>query len=234
MLSPCSLPPQSHVSAHAELAWLLTCSTPIAWLERMIQFKEKKGKQGENVGTGLLTYPVLMAADILLYRPDLVPVGEDQRQHLELTRDVARRYRYTSQEYRVNVLPVYHNFIQAVGGITCMVGCCGLFLSASYVAHKELDLCPILMRVFCLHALARSPYEENILTFQACTCLLLPPPQLYWVAWTYTVLGDPWSLNLMCANMCYPMLSACCCPGSILRIPHKHHPVPSMMLAVQI
>lgn len=163
---------QSHVSAHAELAWLLTCSTPINWLERMIQFKEKKVKQvlyyvlyeivcilsiasvpmssissisfgttlhrqtylpvpsslpprwcihistepfhngfrhslasrrfskllvfisaaqGENVGTGLLTYPVLMAADILLYRPDLVPVGEDQRQHLELTRDISRR-----------------------------------------------------------------------------------------------------------------------------------------------
>lgn len=85
----------------------------------MIQFKEKKGKQGENVGTGLLTYPVLMAADILLYRPDLVPVGEDQRQHLELTRDLARRY--TPQEYHIKVLPVYPNFIQVVGGITCMV-----------------------------------------------------------------------------------------------------------------
>eukprot|EP00752_Nemacystus_decipiens_P010013 g8927.t1 len=83
---------QSHVGAHAELTWLLTCATPINWLERMIQFKEKKVKQGENVGTGLLTYPVLMASDILLYRPDLVPVGEDQRQHLELTRDLARRF----------------------------------------------------------------------------------------------------------------------------------------------
>ncbi|CAM9120246.1 unnamed protein product [Ectocarpus fasciculatus] len=83
---------QSHVGAHAELTWLLTCATPINWLEKMIQFKEKKTKQGENVGTGLLTYPVLMASDILLYRPDLVPVGEDQRQHLELTRDLARRF----------------------------------------------------------------------------------------------------------------------------------------------
>ncbi|CAM9298621.1 unnamed protein product [Ascophyllum nodosum] len=83
---------QSHVSAHSELTWLLTCCTPLNWLERMIQFKEKKVKQGENVGAGLMTYPVLMAADILLYRPDLVPTGEDQRQHLELTRDLARRF----------------------------------------------------------------------------------------------------------------------------------------------
>eukprot|EP00904_Undaria_pinnatifida_P006632 jgi/Undpi1/3099/HiC_scaffold_15.g06473.m1 len=83
---------QSHVTAHAELMWLLTCSTPVNWLDRMIQFREKKVKQGENTGAGLLTYPVLMAADILLYRPDLVPVGEDQRQHLELTRDLARRF----------------------------------------------------------------------------------------------------------------------------------------------
>lgn len=83
---------QSHVSAHSELAWLLSCVTPVNWLERMVQYKEKRTKQGENVGAGLLTYPVLMAADILLYQPDLVPVGEDQRQHLELTRDIARRF----------------------------------------------------------------------------------------------------------------------------------------------
>lgn len=82
---------QSHVSAHSELAWLLNCVTPLNWLERMIQFKEKALKQGENVGVGLLDYPVLMAADILLYDADRVPVGEDQKQHLELTRDIAVR-----------------------------------------------------------------------------------------------------------------------------------------------
>jgi tryptophanyl-tRNA synthetase len=83
---------QSHVSAHAELAWLLNCITPVNWLERMIQFKEKAKKQGESVGTGLLTYPTLMAADILLYQANRVPVGEDQRQHLELARDTVRRF----------------------------------------------------------------------------------------------------------------------------------------------
>ncbi|AFY73929.1 tryptophanyl-tRNA synthetase [Synechococcus sp. PCC 7502] len=82
---------QSHISAHAELAWLFNCITPLNWLERMIQFKEKALKQGENVNVGLLDYPVLMAADILLYQADLVPVGEDQKQHLELTRDIAIR-----------------------------------------------------------------------------------------------------------------------------------------------
>ena len=82
---------QSHVSAHSELAWLLNCVTPLNWLERMIQFKEKAVKQGENVSVGLLDYPVLMAADILLYDADQVPVGEDQKQHLELTRDIAIR-----------------------------------------------------------------------------------------------------------------------------------------------
>jgi tryptophanyl-tRNA synthetase len=82
---------QSHVSAHAELTWLLNCITPINWLQGMIQFKEKAIKQGENVGTGLLDYPVLMAADILLYDADKVPVGEDQKQHIELTRDLVIR-----------------------------------------------------------------------------------------------------------------------------------------------
>jgi len=82
---------QSHISAHAELAWLFNCITPLNWLERMIQFKEKALKQGENVNVGLLDYPVLMAADILLYQADYVPVGEDQKQHLELTRDIAVR-----------------------------------------------------------------------------------------------------------------------------------------------
>ena len=82
---------QSHVKAHSELCWLLNCATPIGWLEKMIQFKEKARKAGEDVSVGLLDYPVLMAADILLYNADVVPVGEDQRQHLELTRDIAGR-----------------------------------------------------------------------------------------------------------------------------------------------
>ena len=83
---------QSHVRAHAELCWLLNCVTPMNWLEGMIQFKEKAKKGGDSVGVGLFDYPVLMAADILLYQADLVPVGEDQRQHLELTRDICRRF----------------------------------------------------------------------------------------------------------------------------------------------
>lgn len=82
---------QSQVTAHSELAWLLNCITPLNWLERMIQFKEKALKQGENVSVGLLDYPILMAADILLYDADKVPVGEDQKQHLELTRDIVIR-----------------------------------------------------------------------------------------------------------------------------------------------
>ncbi|MFN6131581.1 MAG: tryptophan--tRNA ligase [Synechococcaceae cyanobacterium] len=82
---------QSHVSAHSELCWLLNCLTPLNWLERMIQFKEKALKQGTDVSAGLLDYPVLMAADILLYDADLVPVGEHQKQHLELARDIAQQ-----------------------------------------------------------------------------------------------------------------------------------------------
>ena len=83
---------QSEVAAHAELTWLLNCVTRISELERMTQFKDKARKQQENVSVGLFDYPVLMAADILLYQTDLVPVGEDQKQHLELTRDIAIRF----------------------------------------------------------------------------------------------------------------------------------------------
>src|SRR5437588_2389675 len=83
---------QSDVSEHAELTWLLNCITRISELERMTQFKDKARKQRENVGVGTFDYPVLMAADILLYKTDLVPVGEDQKQHLELTRDLAVRF----------------------------------------------------------------------------------------------------------------------------------------------
>src|SRR3954449_8187522 len=82
---------QSSVSGHAELAWLLTCITPLGWLQRMTQFKAKAEKQ-ETIGSGILQYPVLMAADILLYQASVVPVGDDQAQHLELTRDVAQRF----------------------------------------------------------------------------------------------------------------------------------------------
>ncbi|TVP67970.1 MAG: tryptophan--tRNA ligase [Leptolyngbya sp. LCM1.Bin17] len=98
---------QSHLSAHSELAWLFNCITPLNWLERMIQFKEKAVKQGENVSIGLLDYPVLQAADILLYEPDLVPVGEDQKQHLELTRDIAARlnFQYGSEDNPILKVP---------------------------------------------------------------------------------------------------------------------------------
>jgi tryptophanyl-tRNA synthetase len=85
---------QSHVRAHSELAWLFNCITPVNWLEGMIQFKEKALKQGDSVSMGLMDYPVLMAADILLYQADRVPVGEDQKQHLELTRDIVTRFNY--------------------------------------------------------------------------------------------------------------------------------------------
>lgn len=82
---------QSEVHEHAELCWLLGCLTPLGWLYRMTQFKTKSDKR-ESVGTGLLTYPVLQAADILLYQADQVPVGQDQKQHIELARDVAQRF----------------------------------------------------------------------------------------------------------------------------------------------
>src|SRR6516225_1926638 len=82
---------QSSVPEHAELAWMLTCVTPVGWLERMTQYKAKSDAQ-ESIGDGLLQYPVLMAADILLYQAAIVPVGDDQTQHLELTRDIAQRF----------------------------------------------------------------------------------------------------------------------------------------------
>lgn len=83
---------QSHVSAHAELSWILSCFTYMGELSRMTQFKEKSEKHVDNINAGLFTYPVLMAADILLFQADLVPVGADQKQHLEITRDIAQRF----------------------------------------------------------------------------------------------------------------------------------------------
>jgi tryptophanyl-tRNA synthetase len=90
-LEHCAIFIQSHISAHSELTWLLNCITPVGWLERMTQYKDKSVRQ-ESVGTGLLDYPVLMAADIILYDTHYVPVGEDQKQHVELTRDIAIRF----------------------------------------------------------------------------------------------------------------------------------------------
>jgi tryptophanyl-tRNA synthetase len=106
----CTLFVQSHVSAHAEACWLLNCVTPIGWLHRMTQYKDRAARQ-ESVATGLLDYPVLMAADILLYDTDEVPVGEDQQQHVELARDIAERF--NRQYGEVFVLPAA--VIPAVG-----------------------------------------------------------------------------------------------------------------------
>ena len=89
---------QSDISAHAELAWILNCFIPVGWMQQMTQFKDKSQKQKGDVNVGVFDYPALMAADILLYQTDLVPVGEDQKQHLELTRDVAQRFNSTYGE----------------------------------------------------------------------------------------------------------------------------------------
>ena len=93
---------QSKVSCHAELAWILNCICRIGWLNRMTQFKEKAGKNRENVSVGLFTYPVLMAADILVYKANLVPVGDDQKQHLELARDIAQKFNH---DFKVDFFP---------------------------------------------------------------------------------------------------------------------------------
>lgn len=93
----CTLFIQSQVQAHAEGCWLLNCITPLGWLQRMTQFKDKSARQ-ESVLTGLLDYPVLMAGDILFYDADEVPVGEDQKQHVELTRDIAQRFNHVYEE----------------------------------------------------------------------------------------------------------------------------------------
>ena len=94
---------QSAVSAHTELTWLLSCFTPIGWLNRMTQFKEKAGKKKDNAVLGLYSYPVLMASDILAYKATHVPVGEDQKQHLELSRDIAGAF---NQAYSTDLFPI--------------------------------------------------------------------------------------------------------------------------------
>jgi tryptophanyl-tRNA synthetase len=103
---------QSHVAEHAELAWVLNCFTPFGDLSRMTQFKDKSQKHPKNINAGLFTYPVLMAADILLYQTNLVPVGEDQKQHLELTRDIALRFNNELGQ----TFTVPEPFIAPVGG----------------------------------------------------------------------------------------------------------------------
>lgn len=92
---------QSQVAAHAELAWIFNCVARLGWLDRMTQFKEKAGKEKERASVGLYAYPVLMAADILLYRGTHVPVGEDQKQHLELARDIAQKF---NNDYRESIV----------------------------------------------------------------------------------------------------------------------------------
>ena len=102
---------QSHVPAHAELAWVLNCFTMFGEASRMTQFKDKSAKHADNINAGLFTYPCLMAADILLYQPDFVPVGEDQKQHVELTRNVAQRFNHVYGD----VLKVPEPYIPKMG-----------------------------------------------------------------------------------------------------------------------
>jgi len=90
---------QSHIPAHSELAWILNCISRIGWLNRMTQFKEKAGKNREKVSVGLYVYPNLMASDILLYHANLVPVGDDQKQHLEITRDIAQKFNHDFKDF---------------------------------------------------------------------------------------------------------------------------------------
>ncbi len=100
---------QSRVCAHAELAWIFTCVARLGWLNRMTQFKEKAGKDRENASAGLYVYPCLMAADILAYQADRVPVGDDQRQHLELARDIAQKFNH---DFGVDFFPEIQPIVQ--------------------------------------------------------------------------------------------------------------------------
>ncbi len=111
----CSIFVQSQISAHSELCWILNCMTPINWMERMIQFKEKSIQQGNNVSIGLFDYPILMAADILLYDADYVPVGEDQKQHLELARDIAQQRINAKFSKEENILKIPQPIIMKKG-----------------------------------------------------------------------------------------------------------------------
>ncbi|GAC1625552.1 MAG: tryptophan--tRNA ligase [Ktedonobacteraceae bacterium] len=108
----CKLFVQSHVHQHAEMSWILNCFTPMGWLNRMTQFKSKAGSDLDSVDAGLYCYPVLMACDILLYQTHYVPVGDDQRQHIELTRDIAQRF---NARYRQRVFTIPEAQIRTVG-----------------------------------------------------------------------------------------------------------------------
>ena len=108
----CAIFAQSHLSQHAELAWTLNCFTYMGELNRMTQFKDKSAKEGKNIPAGLFNYPVLMAADILLYQANLVPVGEDQRQHLELTRTLAQRI---NKEFGEQLFTIPNVYVPKVG-----------------------------------------------------------------------------------------------------------------------
>src|SRR5436190_1059123 len=108
----CNLFIQSHVHEHAEMSWILECFTPMGWLNRMTQFKTKAGENADTVSTGLYCYPVLMACDILLYHTNYVPVGDDQRQHIEFTRDLAQRF---NSHYGRQVFTIPEGQIRTVG-----------------------------------------------------------------------------------------------------------------------
>jgi tryptophanyl-tRNA synthetase len=108
----CKLFVQSHVHEHAEASWILNCFTPMGWLNRMTQFKTKAGENTDTVSTGLYSYPVLMACDILLYQTHYVPVGDDQRQHIEFTRDIAQRF---NTLYGQEVFTIPEGQIRAAG-----------------------------------------------------------------------------------------------------------------------
>ena len=108
----CHLFVQSHVHEHAEMSWIMECFTPMGWLNRMTQFKVKAGENPDSVSTGLYCYPVLMACDILLYQTNYVPVGDDQRQHIEFTRDLAQRF---NSLYDQQVFTIPEGLIRTVG-----------------------------------------------------------------------------------------------------------------------
>ncbi len=108
----CKLFVQSHVHEHAEMSWIMECFAPMGWLNRMTQFKTKADENPETVGTGLYCYPVLMACDILLYQTHFVPVGDDQRQHIEFTRDLAQRF---NSMYKQQVFTIPEGQIRATG-----------------------------------------------------------------------------------------------------------------------
>lgn len=107
---------QSHVPEHAELAWLLNCFTMFGELSRMTQFKDKSAKHADNINAGLFTYPVLMAADILLYKSNAVPVGKDQKQHLEITRDIAIKFNQMYREVFVIPEPIISESVAVIPG----------------------------------------------------------------------------------------------------------------------